>query len=253
LSDSKQDQLNHNENTDKQWKSIYTLGGVTTFIVLMGILLDIIIGSASGGNLSALPQTAIDRFAQYQSNWLLGLYNLDLLNVLNQIILVPTYFALYAVHRKVRSSYAMLALIIFLVGTTIFVSSNTALPMLELSNKYAASTTESQKTLLAAAGEAMLARGAHGSLGVLIGFVLPNIAGLIMSIVMLKGKVFNKVTSYLGIIGSTLILIYIILVTFAPGIKNMATTFAAPGGLLLMAWMFMFAFKLFQLGRLENS
>ena len=38
---------------------------------------------------------------------------------------------------------------------------------------------------LAAAGEAMLARGTHGSLGVFIGFCLPTLAGLAMSFVML--------------------------------------------------------------------
>ncbi|MCX6121582.1 MAG: DUF4386 family protein [Ignavibacteriales bacterium] len=253
MSDLKQNQHYGNEDTEKQWKNIYTLGGIAAVIALMGILLDIIVGSISGGNLSALPQTAIDRYAQFQNSCLLGLYNLDLLNIIIQLILMPTYFALYAVHRKVQNAYAILALIIFLVGTTIFVTSNTALSMLELSNKYAASTTESQKTLYAAAGEALLVRGAHGSLGVFIGFVLPNIAGIIMSFVMLKGRIFNKISSYMGIAGSALLLIYIILVTFAPGIKDMATAFAAPGGVLLMAWMMMFTVKLFQLGRLENN
>ena len=42
---------------------------------------------------------------------------------------------------------------------------------------------------------------------------------------MLTGKVFSKVTSYLGIAGSALILLYIVLVTFAPNIKDMATAF----------------------------
>ncbi len=73
---------------------------------------------------------------------------------------------------------------------------------LELSHKYAASTTESQKTLLAAAGEAMLVRSSHGSLGVFIGFVLFNIGGLMMSFIMLTGKIFNKVTAGMGIAGS---------------------------------------------------
>jgi hypothetical protein len=95
----------------------------------------------------------------------------------------------------------------------------------------------------------MLARGAHGSLGVFIGFLLPNIAGLIMSLAMLGGKVFNKTTSCLGIVGSALILLYIILVTFAPGIKDMATIFAMPGGLLSIVWMLLYAIRLFQLGR----
>jgi len=249
MSISALNQLGENVSDEKQWQSIYTLGGIVTVIALIGIVLDVMVGSITGGNLSALPQTAIDRFAQFQMTPWLGLYNLDLLNILNQIILIPAYVALYAVQRKANSAYALLALIIFLVGTTIFITTNTALPMLELSNKYASATTESQKTLLAAAGEAMLARGSHGSLGVFIGFLLPNIAGLIMSFAMLTGKVFSKATSYLGIAGSVLMLLYIVFVTFAPSIKDMATAFAMPGGLLSMAWMVMFTIRLFQIAR----
>ena len=66
--------------------------------------------------------------------------------------------------------------------------------MLELSGKYAVAD-ESQKTLLAAAGEAMLARGAHGSLGVFFRFLLPTLSSLGMSLVMLQGKVFSKANS----------------------------------------------------------
>ena len=118
---------------ESQWKNIYIVGGIATIIALIGIVLDVIFGSVTGGNLSALPQTAIDRFAQFQINPLLGLYNLDLLNIINQMIFIPAYFALFAAHRKTNIAYALLALIIFLVGTTIFVTTNTALPMLELS------------------------------------------------------------------------------------------------------------------------
>lgn len=221
--------------------------------MLIGIIVDLVIGSNSGGNLSELPQTASDRFAQFQKNWVIGLYNLDLLNIVNEIILIPTYFALFAVHRRIKPAYASFALIIFLVGTIIFVSNNTALPMLELSNKYSATSIESQRVLFEAAGEALLARGSHGSLGVLIGFLLPNIAGIMISLVMLRGNIFNKTTSYLGIIGSIWVSIYIVLVTFIPSIKNMATVVVAPGGLLLMAWMIMFTVKLFQLSRAKDN
>src|SRR6266498_4968582 len=248
MTTSKQSEAGENGNAESQWRGIYIIGGITTIIGLIGIVLDVVFGSVTGGNLSALPQTAVERFTQFQINPLLGLYNHDLLNIINQMILIPAYFALYAAHRKTNNAYALLALIIFLVGSTIFITTNSALPMLELSHKYASATTESQKTLFAAAGEAMLARGAHGSLGVLIGFLLPNIAGLIMSFAMLSGKVFNKTTSYFGIVGSIFIMLYIILVTFAPGIKDMATAFAMPGGLLSIAWMILFALRLFRLG-----
>jgi hypothetical protein len=232
---------------EKQWKNIYALGGITTCLALVGILLDVIIGNITGGNLSELPQTAIERYSQLKTNPFFGLYNLDLLNIVNQIILIPSYFALFAVHRNIKLASASLALIIFLVGTINFVATNTALPMLELSNKYYASVSDNQKSLFAAAGEAMLARGAHGSLGVFIGFVLPNLAGIIMSVVMLQGQIFNKITAYLGIVGSSLLVIYLILVTFIPSTKSIATAIAMPGGLMVMTWMILFTIKLFKI------
>jgi hypothetical protein len=70
---------------------------------------------------------------------------------------------------------------------------------------------------------------------------------------MLKGKIFSKVTAYLGILGGTLLLIYLILVTFTPDINTMAMMVATPGGLLSMAWLIMFTIKLFKLRRLEDS
>jgi len=47
------------KNAEKQWKSIYALGGVATIIVLIGALTDVIIGSITGGDLSALPHSTI--------------------------------------------------------------------------------------------------------------------------------------------------------------------------------------------------
>ena len=64
---------------------------------------------------------------------------------------------------------------------------------------------------------------------------------------MLKGGIFEKINSWIGIIGSILMLLYVILVNFGSGVENMATAFAMPGRLLLMAWMILFTIKLFQL------
>jgi hypothetical protein len=236
-----------NQN-ESQWKSIYVLGGIAAVLSLFAVVADIVIGSSMGGNLSELPQTAVDRFLQFQQSPWLGLYNLDLLNTVNQLISIPVYFALYAALRKVNKPFALLGLIVFLLGTGIFVANNTALPMLELSRKYAVAD-EAQKSLLAAAGEAMLARGEHGGLGVFFSFLLPTLSALIMSLVMLQGQVFSKANAYVGILGNALMLIYVALVTFGPTVKSMAMVFAMPGGLLLVAWMVMLTIRLFRLPR----
>ena len=44
-------------------------------------------------------------------------------------------------------------------------------------------------------------------------------------------------------------LVYLVLVTFAPTVKDMAMLFAMPGGLLLLVWMVMLTVRLFQLAK----
>jgi hypothetical protein len=233
----------------RQVRNIYLAGGIGAVVALTGIFIDVIVGTKTGGNLTALPQTAVERFAELQQNPLMGLYHLDLLNIIVQMILILPWFAFYVAHRSVKSGFAMLSLIVFLFGSGIMVANNTALPMLELSNKYFASSVESQRMLYAAAGESMLAMGSHGSPGIFIGFFIPNIANMMISIIMFKGGIFSKINAWFGIIGSVLMLIYIILVNFGSGIENMATAFAMPGGLLLMVWMIMFTTKMFRLAK----
>jgi hypothetical protein len=225
--------------SEKQLHNLYVIGGIFTVAGLVGILLDVIIGNITGGNLTELPQSAVSRFTQFNSNYWLGLYNLDLLNIVNQLLLIPGYVALFYL---LRNPYAALALVVFLVGTVVFVTTNTALPMLELSRKFSVAS-EADKVLFAAAGEAMLSRAAHGSLGAFIGFVLPNVAGMIMSAAMLSSNLFNKYTGYLGFIGSALMILYVVLVTFVPEMRTVATMIAMPGGLMVMTWMVLFTVK----------
>ncbi len=237
-----------NGYSDNQWKSIYILGGVTTIIVILGSIMDVVIGMSVSGNLMTIPQTAVERFDQLQSNRMLGLYNLDMLNLFTTILMIPTYFALCVVHRKSNIGYALLAAVIYLIGAAVFITNNAALPMLELAVKYAVSTSEAQKTLIAAAGEALLSKGAHGSPGVFPGFAILSIGSIVMAFGMLKGKVFGKPTAFIGILGSILLLIYLVLVTFVPGVKSLAMGVSAPGGLMAIAWMIMYDIKLFKLG-----
>jgi len=49
----------------------------------------------------------------------------------------------------------------------------------------------------------------------------------------------------LGLGGSLLLGAYLILVTFLPRVKDMALAFAAPGGLMAIAWMLLMALRLF--------
>jgi hypothetical protein len=236
---------------DSSWRSIYVAGGVAALLALAGTLTDIAITMIPGWEASTVPATIQAWFTQFQTNPLLGLRNLDLLNVTISTIGIPMYLALYGAHRRVSQAHAALALIVTLVGTVVFITSNAALPMLELSKQYPVAPTDAQRLMLEAAGAALLARGAHGSLGAFMGFFLSSIGTLLMGLAMLKGRVFTRATSWLGIVGITLLIIYTIGSTFVPesgpefGAAMMAI--ALPGGVLMMVWNVMVAKKLFQL------
>lgn len=243
----------HGASEMKALQRIYLLGFITTVLVVFGSISDVVIGMSLGGDLSEIPSTAVERFSQFQANPFIGLYYLDLLNVTVAIVMIPTYFAIYAAHRSRNNLYIQLSLMIFVIATAIFISNNQALPMLELSNHYASSTNASHRELLAAAGEALLVKGAHGSLGAFIGFALSSLASIVLSYGMLKGGVFTKLTAYLGLLGSLLLLTYLVLVTWVPGTEKVALIVSAPGGLLSIAWLILTAVSLFKLSRQSEN
>lgn len=247
MSGQRPNQSSEIDRSEKQWNSIYFLGAITAILVALGSILDIVISIALGGDLSALPGTAAERLNQMHGNALVGLYNLDMLNLITTFMLLPTILAVCAAHRKVNPAFSSFAMILSTIGTALFAANNGALSMLALSGKYTAASTEAQKTLLAAAGEALLASGEHGSPGAFLGFMLPSVAAILVSCIMLKGKIFGKPVSYLGIAGNTLLLIYLVIVTFMPGMKSSAVILASPGGLLAIAWLIMLSRRLFQM------
>jgi len=85
--------------------------------------------------------------------------------------------------------------------------------------------------------------GAITTIIVLSGIVLDMIAGSITG--------GNLATSYIGIIGNSLMVIYIVLVTFVPTVESLALAFAMPAGLLVMTWMIMVTIKFFKLCHTE--
>jgi hypothetical protein len=230
-------------------KRLFQIGGYAAILVILCNVLDIAVGSILGGDLTALPRTAAERFAQLEARPLLGLYNLDLLNALVQLAVLPAYAAIYAATRAERPASASIGLLLFAVATPVFLSANAALPMLDLAGKYAGTSAEAARSSFAAAGEALLSRGAHGSAGAFAGFFLSILAAIALSCSMLGGRPFPRTAAYAGIAGNALLLAYLVLVTFVPAAKPAAMAIALPGGLVAMAWLALVARGLLKAAR----
>ena len=235
------------------WRGMYVAGGVAALLALAGTLTDIIVAMLPGWETTTTPETVQAWFVQFQTNPLLGLRNLDLLNVVISAIGIPMYLALYGIHRRFAQAPAMLALIVVLVGTVILTASSAALPMLDLSAQYASAATDAQRLALEAAGMSLLARGAHGSMGAFMGFFVSGLGTLLMGIAMLTGRVFGRVTAWLAIAGTTLLIAYSIGVAFTPIPVENLVVLAMFGGLPMMAWNVIVARRLLRMAAVDGG
>lgn len=233
--------------SDSSVSGVYRLGAVAAMAALLLVLVDIMI-SMGGGDASPHTFTVIDWFKMYQDNSLVGLRMLGLINVISLTVCIPLYFAFYVAQRKAFGTYATLALILYLVGVAIYISNNAAIPMYVLNNKYTAASTAAQRAMLAAAGEAIVAKGADFTPGSFIGFFFTEIAGLTFSIIMLRSRIFSRVAAYSGMLGFIFLAGFTLWVTFIPAYFEMAMIIAMVGGISSIVWYIFAAKDLLRLG-----
>ena len=245
MSQSERRQAVDAQTADPGWKSLYRVGGITALIMVVFPLAEVAISFLPGvAGLSQGTVTVIDWFTLFQNHWFLALRNLGLLNIIGAAFLAPTVLAIYSALRRNNEGFAALGTILFFLGLAVYLASSRAFPMLSLSSQYAVATTDAQRSLLAAAGQAMLAEGQSRA-----GVPLIEFACLVISALMLRGRVFSKVTAYAGILGNALLIVVEIVTTFTRGLPNAGFVVAVCGGLSLMTWYLLVGSRLLQLGR----
>ncbi len=240
--------MSHSANEHSKWIDIYKLGGVAALSAVLVGLLEIVITFLPGGNTTQ--ETVRDWFMLFRTSGFMGLRDLGLLNIFLNALAIPTYFALYAVHRRDRyQPYAALAMIIAFLGIGIFYATNRAFPMFALSKQYAAATTDAQRLILEVAGQSMLSVGQSHTPGTFLSFFFTEVAGVAISMVMLRSKIFGKVNAYAGILGFGALLVFECFSSFVSGLSGATMRLAMFGGLFSMAWYILLARRLFQLGQ----
>ncbi len=91
----------------------------------------------------------------------------------------------------------------------------------------------------------MLSVGQSHTPGTFLGFLLSEVAGILISIVMLRSELFNKATAYVGIFGWGFLLVFEFASSFVAGLTSVTLVLAMIGGLLNMAWYILIAIRLF--------
>ena len=240
---SEPNQVRETKPSETDWRSLYKLGAFTALILIMLPPAEIVIGLLPGTHwASAGTATVVDWFSLFHDNWFLGLRNLGLLNLVGAALLVPSILAVYYALGRSNEAFGALGALVFFMGTAVYIASSRALPMLSLSRQYAAATTDVQRSTLTATGQTMLAEGQSRS-----GVLLIEFACLLISTVMLRGRVFSKATACAGILGNALLMV--VEIVFIPVSSSPGIVVAACGGLSIMTWYLLVARRLFQLAR----
>lgn len=249
MSPLKLNQVTDAETSDSHWKGLYKVAGAAALIA--GVIFRRNLGpEISLFSAQKQPDTIIDWFTLLQNNRLLGLSYLNLFDLVDYALVGLMFLALYIALRRANKSYMTIATTLGFVGITVYFASNTAFSMLSLSDQYAAATTDAQRSIFLAAGQAVLAIHNPGAIyqgtGIYMSFLLLAVAGLMISAVMLRSNIFSRVTAYVGILASAFDLAYCITFAFLPAIT---VYLLSASGLLLMVWHILIGLRLFQLGR----
>jgi hypothetical protein len=244
VSQSELKQIVDAETAESRWKDLYKIGGATALIAVVVPLAEVVINYLPGvADASQRTVTVVDWFTLFQNHWFIGLRNLGLLNMIGTALLAPTVLAIYSALRRDNEAYAAFGTILFFVAIAVYLANNRAFPMLSLSSQYASASTDAQRSLLVAAGQAVLAEGQSRA-----GILLIEFACLIISAVMLRGEVFSKATAYAGIVGNVLLMVVEIILAFVRTLPGLGMVIAAASGLSIMAWYLLAGRRLLQLG-----
>lgn len=205
------------------------------------------------------PANAAEWFNLLESNRLLGLGFLNIFDIVNYALVGVLFLAVYVALRQTKNRYVAIATALGLVGTLVYFVTNTAFSMLSLSSQYATATTEAQKASLLTAGQTLLVNGDPGAIyegtGGYVSMLLIAVAGLIISIVMLKREIFSKATGCVGICASAFDLAYIVGLVFVPAefVELLSAVCLATAGFLLMVWHLLIGVKLYQLSKKNQA
>lgn len=227
------------------WLPVYRVGAAAAVLIVLSGLLDILIMFVPGTGTSPGARLVADWYALLQSMPFLALRDMGLLNMITMFCSVFVFFALYGLHRRILPKPAALALILVCMGAAIYIAKNAALPMLTLSQHYAAAASEAQKALWASAGQALLAQE-DLTAGAFPGFFFVEIAGALMAGVALRGGVFRRWEAWLGILATGFLFFFNLCAAFIPALyDSVMLIFGAGGGVLSIAWYVLIVRRLF--------
>lgn len=227
---------------EPSWKELYTIGGITCIlnitIIVMGVIAYFIWPYLPGYT------TTEQIFSVIQEDSLAGLISLDFFLVIGNLFTILLILAMYVSLKHINGGYALIALVLGLIGMTLIIPARPIVEMFTLSDLYANAASDAIRSQYLAAGEALLSLFDGTS------FATNNVFGaislLISSLLMLRSPIFGKTAGWTGIISNAVVLGF-----WIPGSTGLILLFLSLPGYII--WYFLLAPKFFHMGRAARN
>jgi hypothetical protein len=215
------------ENAHSDWNHVIQLGGIVAWLQLACVLITSIVLTIVGGE----PATAAEYYGALNGG-IAGLLRLDFATLILVALMPFVALGLYAAFHQSRPAYALLAMIMILMGTFLALANHSAFSLMHLGDLYAVASPVAQAQLLTV-GEAVIASDMwHTTAGFLAGIFMQG-GFVFISFVMLRTPGFGKGTAYTGILANGLDLLHVFIALFAPAL---ASILLAVGGVFYLIW-----------------
>jgi hypothetical protein len=217
------------------WRIIYQTAAVCSLLIALFIPLQLFVYFTWPP-----PATVTGWFQLFDESPMIGLLDMDLLLIVDTVLFIPVFLALYQVLFPYLHGPISLALILALIGIASYCASAEAFQMLSLSKQYMAAGSEGERAIVLSSGQSSMTNWMGSSF--LIGYVLQSLSILIMSLVMLKAREFGKAISWLGIIIGIMMLL-------PPNVGKVGLYLSVSSVFPLWFWCLLLSRKFYLLGR----
>jgi len=224
------------EYDEPSW--LYRIAGICALLLIAIFILQIVVFIKWPA-----PQSVEAQFAVLQRDPLLGLLQLDMLLVIDELLELPIALAFFFALRRRHEAVAFSAMILSFTAITLMLVARPGLEMLHLSRQLAAAASDAQRAALLSAGKAVFSTfngtAFHSS------YVIGSIAMLLFALAMFGEKAFGRVMAWIGIVSS--------LLGFALYIPRVGIPLAILSALGVQVWNMLIARALWGMSREQAS
>jgi len=212
------------------WNTLYKVAGIAALIVVAFIPVQMAVFIVNP------PPTSVDGwFDLFNTNAIVGLIDMDLLLIIDQVFIALIIMALFQLMKSGSWSLLVIALTLAVLGIASYFASTVCFEMLNLSKQYAVATIDTDKSALLVAGQVLIATWQGTAF--IVGYIMEGIAFLIIGFVMLQSNIFNKITAWFGIILGIMSLV-------PPTVPVIGMFFAIGSLIPLIVWLILVSLKL---------